>query len=108
MVVANYYNKEIPRENSSSDFPYVRAIITSGAAPLSDFVELRQAIQEVLPGLRDKIYNSIDPWFVSAIGAAWRARHIAQNPQTFKDKVNFCPGHTGINLKGRPVSHDEL
>lgn len=81
-------------------FDFLRGIIVSGEIPQPRMEELRKLLVEAFPGQESKILNSIDPLYVGAAGAAYRARHSVLDPARFEEKA-MDSGHG-------PPDHDEI
>ena len=71
---------------SSEDF---RFIIFSGGANSSEFQKIRRAVIDVVPDFSDRFMDSIDPFWVSAVGAARCAKEFAINPPDSRRHINF-------------------
>jgi hypothetical protein len=57
-----------------------RFIIFSGEASSSEFDKIRQAIADVFPEFSSGFLDTIDPFWVEAIAAAFRAKEFAIKP----------------------------
>ncbi|TGO33915.1 hypothetical protein BHYA_0221g00050 [Botrytis hyacinthi] len=57
-----------------------RRIIFSGDAPASEFQKIRETIIKVIPDFADRFSEGINPAWVSAVGAARKAREYVLNP----------------------------
>ncbi|KAF4635877.1 hypothetical protein G7Y89_g2213 [Cudoniella acicularis] len=64
---------EMVASSPPSDFLF---IIFSGEVMPSEFGKIRKAVVEVVPEFEDRFVDSIEPWWVGAIGAAGRAREF--------------------------------
>ena len=80
-------------------FEFFRAIVLSGEVEREAMEELRNAVVRAFPGHENKIHDSIDHLYVGAVGAAFKARHFALNPDVLRDdEDSFSHGQ----------EHDEL
>lgn len=61
-----------------------RRIVFSGEAAASEFGKIRVAVTDVVPDFADRFLDSIDPLWVSAIGAARLARENTLHPPVSK------------------------
>ncbi|PGH15968.1 hypothetical protein AJ79_02135 [Helicocarpus griseus UAMH5409] len=87
-------------EPDDSGLAFLRAVVISGEAPRPAFSNVHDAIINTLPN--HKIYDSIDPLFVGAVGAAqWAKLHVLR-PELLKD---FDPIDI---LAFGDAEHDEL
>lgn len=82
-------------------FDFLRAIVVSGAVSQPSVEELHHALVEAFPGQESKIRNSINLFYVGAVGAASRARYFTLHPEALRDDEH-CQGHGGS------MDHDEL
>lgn len=62
------------------DFENVQAVVFSGEATKDAFEKVRHTLEGALPELKDRFRFSLDPFWVSAIRAAQRGRHIVLHP----------------------------
>ena len=66
-----------------------RFIIFSGEAMPSEFDKVRQVITELIPEFTDRFRDTVDPFWVGAIGAARCAKEFAINPPNSRDQFDF-------------------
>jgi hypothetical protein len=74
----------------------LQVIIVSGEASAESMESLGQSIRQIVPGRwQGIIRNELDPTFVTAIGAAHRARDFVRRPDIWK-------------VESHDHTHDEL
>jgi hypothetical protein len=86
---------------------FLKAIIISGEAPKAATDALRTAIVSVLPDLKDRFRDEIEPNWVGAVGAAQLAKVQIDTPSIFEDTAICFLGPEDIQV-GSPEQHDEL
>ena len=72
----------------------VRAVVISGDASESGLQGLRGCVDNALGQHKDKMWDTIDPLYVEATGAAQRGQHQVLNPRFLNDMVfSLIPEH---------------
>lgn len=66
-------------------FHFLRAIVVNGEVLQPSMEELHNALVEAFPGQESKIRDNINPLYVGAIGAAFKARWFTLHPEVFRD-----------------------
>ncbi|TGO21191.1 hypothetical protein BPAE_0234g00030 [Botrytis paeoniae] len=75
-----YFVKIALSDSQPPELTEFRRIIFSGDAPASEFQKIRETIIKVIPDFADRFSEGIDASWVSAVGAARRAREYMLNP----------------------------
>ncbi|KAF7917202.1 uncharacterized protein EAE98_010307 [Botrytis deweyae] len=75
-----YFVKIALSDSQPPELTEFRRIIFSGNAPASEFQKIRETIIKVIPDFTDRFSEGIDPAWVSAVGAARRAKEYMLNP----------------------------
>ena len=96
-LITSYFDGLKPRHDR---LDYLRAIVLSGDVSDRAMGKLRGIIEDVFPGHKGKIHDSINPSFVGAVGAARLAKFYARNPQKLEMEVSYS--------HGQGPHHDEL
>jgi len=76
-------------------FYFLRAIIVSGEVSQPSMEELHNVLVEAFPGQESKIRDSIDPLYIGAVGAAFKARYFTLHPEALRD-YDYC--QLGVEL----------
>jgi hypothetical protein len=66
-------------------FHFLRAIAVSGEVLQPSMEELHNALVEAFPDQESKIRDNINPLYVGAVGAAFKARWFTLHPEVFRD-----------------------
>ncbi|CZR58727.1 uncharacterized protein PAC_08619 [Phialocephala subalpina] len=80
-MLAKQMKKNRPLKSNFND---VRAVVFSGEATKDGFEKVKHTLEGALPGLKNRFRFSLDPFWVGAIGATQRGRHVALNPKSLQ------------------------